>query len=155
MKFKLFFTCLFWVVGCLIVSGFTGWVSASHITGWYQALNQPSFNPPSWVFAPVWTTLYITIGIAGGLLWQKRRKHPLLLFCFTLQLAFNFLWSFIFFVGQNISWALFDILALWISLLCLIIFSARKQKNIMWLLLPYFIWTSFAAILNYSIWQLN
>lgn len=155
MQLKLLLTCLLWVICCLIISGLSGWVSVSHIAGWYQTLNQPSFSPPSWVFGPVWTALYITIGIAGGLLWQKRRQDPLLFLGFSLQLAFNFLWSFIFFVAESIVWALVDILALWVSLLCLIVLLARKRKNIAWLLSPYFLWVSFAAILNYAIWHLN
>ena len=155
MKNKLFLTCLIWTVACLIISGLTGWISASHIAGWYQRLNQPFFCPPSWIFGPVWTTLYITIGVAGAQLWQKRKKHPLLFLFFSMQLTFNFLWSFIFFIGESLSWALVDILVLWISLLCVMILSAREQKNIAWLLTPYFLWVSFAAILNYAIWQLN
>ena len=155
MRFSFTLPCVIAVIVCLVISGFTGWFSSEHISGWYQALNQPSFNPPSWVFAPVWTVLYIMIGIAAGLLWQERKKFPLLFIFFMLQLVFNFAWSFIFFMGENISWALIDILALWFCLSVVVVLSFLRYKIIGWLLLPYLFWTSFAAILNYAIWWLN
>ncbi|MBP9726361.1 MAG: tryptophan-rich sensory protein [Gammaproteobacteria bacterium] len=155
MRTPLFLSCIVWVSICLVISGFSGWVSSSHISGWYQTLNQPSFSPPSWIFGPAWTLLYVTIGIAGGFLWQHRKKFSVLFSLFILQLAFNFAWSFIFFVGENISWALLDILGLWLSLACLIVIAMMKARNIAWLLLPYFFWVSFAAVLNYAVWLLN
>lgn len=155
MRYPLFSTCLIWVVICLVVSGLTGWVSSTHIHGWYQTLAQPSFTPPSWLFAPVWTALYITIGIAGGMLWKNRKNHPALFLLFILQLILNFAWSFLFFVGENINFAFIDIIALWFSLSCVVALCFVQKNKMGWLLLPYWMWTSFAAVLNYFIWQLN
>lgn len=155
MRHSVIFTCLLWVGICLMVSGLTGWVSSSHINGWYQMLTQPPFSPPRWIFAPVWTVLYIIIGIVGGLLWISRKNYPALFIFYMLQLILNFSWSFIFFVGKNIGGALVDILALWISVVLVILLGIAHKNRVPWLLLPYLLWVSFAAILNYFIWQLN
>lgn len=155
MRLSLSPPCLIGVIFCLLVSGLTGWLSAEHVNGWYQTLHQPDFNPPSWVFAPVWTVLYVMIGITAGLLWIDRKKFPLLFSLFILQLMFNFSWSFIFFIAENISWALMDILALWLCLLVVVLRAFYIKKVVAWLLLPYLFWTSFAAILNFYLWQLN
>jgi tryptophan-rich sensory protein len=155
MRYSLLASCLVWALICLVISGISGWVSASHISGWYQTLAQPTFSPPKWLFAPVWTILYIAIGIAGGLLWQERKHHPVFFVLFMWQLMFNFSWSFIFFVGENIRWALVDILALWLSILFIVALSFMQKNRIGWLLLPYLLWVSFAAVLNYCIWRLN
>lgn len=155
MRYSLLSSCLIWVVICLMSSGLISWVSSSHISGWYQTLIQPSLSPPKWVFAPMWTALYVTIGIAGGLLWQDRKKYPGFFFLFILQLIFNFSWSFIFFMGENIRWAMVDIFVLWLSILFIIILGFAQKKIIGWLLLPYLLWVSFAMALNYYIWRLN
>lgn len=155
MNRKLYISYFFWIVGCLIISGFIGWLSASHITGWYQTVQKPWFNPPAWIFSPVWTVLYITIGIAGGYLWHYRKQYKLLFLIFFIQLLFNFSWSFFFFIGQSISWAFIDIIALWLSLSLFIKLAFKQKTALAWLLLPYLIWVSFAMVLNYFIWQLN
>lgn len=147
--------CLIGVIICLVIAGIEGWVTAANTSQWYYALNKPSFNPPSEVFAPVWSVLYIMIGIAGGLIWQQRQKHPKLLAWFALQLLFNFLWSFLFFAAESIGLALIDILLLWISLLATLIYSYRHYRPAAYWLTPYFLWVSFAAVLNFSLWLLN
>jgi len=147
--------CGIGVIFCLVLSSFIGWLSASHIQGWYQTLNQPDFGPPSWVFGPVWTVLYIMIGIAGGLLWQQRQQYCWLWRLFLCQLFFNFAWSFCFFIGENIVLAQIDMLALWLSLLMCVVLSFRQNKGVAWLLLPYFLWVSFALSLNTALWYLN
>lgn len=146
---------LVWIASCLAISALIGWLSSSHITGWYQTVQKPWFNPPAWIFSPVWTALYITIGIAGGYLWHYRKQYTLLFIIFILQLFFNFAWSFFFFIGQSIGWAFIDIIALWLSLSLFIKLGFKQKPVLAWLLLPYLVWVSFAMILNSFIWHLN
>ena len=95
------------------------------------------------------------MGIAGGLIWLTRKKNTALFVCFVIQLILNFLWSFLFFAAQSIGWALLDIILLW-STLCITLYIALQQrKAVVYWLLPYFIWVSFAMILNFSLWILN
>ena len=144
---------------CLVVGYLSGMVTRESITTWYPTLVKPIFNPPNWVFAPVWTILYIMMGFAGGLIWTKleadidnvKRAFKF----FILQLALNALWSFIFFFLHNPLLALIEIILLW-----LMIFETYKQfkkidKLASQLLIPYLIWVSFAMLLNASIWWLN
>lgn len=125
---------------------------------WYQSLEKPSWNPPSWVFGPVWTTLYIMMGIALYLVWISdaplTTKRRAIIF-WGIQLFLNFLWSFLFFGQEQIFIALIEILILWIFILLTIFAVARIGKLSAWLLVPYISWVSFAALLNYAIWELN
>ena len=125
---------------------------------WYQQLEKPEWNPPGWVFGPVWTVLYVLMGIAFYLVWTSveagGKKRTAMVF-WGLQLFFNFLWSFLFFGQQLIGWALADIMLLWLLILLTIFAFARIHKLAAWLLVPYISWVSFAGILNYTIWQLN
>lgn len=125
---------------------------------WYQAISKPSWNPPGWIFGPVWTTLYVMMGIALYLVWKAEtpagaKKKAMILF--AIQLFLNFLWSFIFFNQQEIGWALAEIILLWIFILFTIFAFGRINKTAAWLLVPYISWVSFAGILTYSIWKLN
>lgn len=149
------FSCLIWVVICLAISGIAGWVTEHNIADWYVHLNKPSFNPPNWVFGPVWTVLYIMIGITGGLLWQRRQSHRKAFALFVIQLVLNFIWSFLFFGMQNPGLAAIDIIALWLFIALTIVYTWPALKSWTLLLLPYFLWASFACILNISIWMLN
>lgn len=150
-----FWACLTWVVICLVMSGLAGWVSATHVNTWYTTLIKPSFNPPKEIFAPVWTTLYIMIGIAGGLIWRQRQQYPWLLRVFIVQLILNFAWSFIFFAGQNVFYAMIDIIALWLCITVCLLFALKANKLIALLLTPYWLWVGFAMVLNVSLFQLN
>jgi len=128
------------------------------IDTWYINLDKPIFNPPNWIFAPVWTTLYILMAFALLLIWQKNLKKKNVRFAFWLfimHLAFNTLWSIIFFGLKNIALAMVDISILWVMVLALIYLFYEIDKRATWLLLPYFLWISFAALLNYCIWILN
>ena len=147
--------CVFGVAICLLIAGIEGWVTASNTSQWYYALNKPFFNPPSFLFAPVWTVLYVMIGVAAGLIWQCREKYRALFSWFILQLIFNFLWSFFFFAGESIRWALIDILLLWITLLITLGYAYKYYKTVVYWLTPYFLWVTFATVLNFSIWILN
>ncbi|MFA6307731.1 MAG: TspO/MBR family protein [Patescibacteria group bacterium] len=128
------------------------------IDSWYQYLNKPSFNPPSWIFGPVWTTLYILMGIALYLIWQEGLKKAFVknsFILFIVNLVLNSLWSITFFGLQNPALAFLVIVLLWITILVLIIRFYRINKLASYLLIPYLLWVSFASVLNFSIWQLN
>ena len=141
-----------------LLVGFTsGFFTETGEGSWYKTIQKPSWNPPGWVFGPVWTTLYLLMGIAFYLVWKdkasdKRRTAILL---FAGQLLLNFFWSFIFFRLQQPGWAFVEIAVLWIAILLTIFSFASINKIAAWLLVPYISWVSFAAILNYTIWVLN
>ena len=147
--------CLVGVILCLAIASLSGWISASSVGNWYQQLHQPSFTPPDWLFGPVWTVLYIMIGIAGGLLWQQRPAFPNALTIYVVQLLLNFSWSFIFFGAQKIGWAAVDIVLLWLSIAVTLWLAWRARRAAFWWLVPYFLWVSFATILNITLWGLN
>lgn len=122
---------------------------------WYAALNKPPLNPPSWLFGPVWSILYLCIATAGWLIWRSGRERGLPLILWGGQLALNALWSLLFFGLQRPGMALIDILAL----LCLLVITTvvffRVQPLSGWLMVPYALWVSFAAYLNAGLWYLN
>lgn len=136
----------------------SGFFTSTGLGSWYQSIIKPSWNPPGWVFGPVWTLLYIMMGIALYLVWKTGAASALkktAITLFAIQLALNFFWSFIFFNQQQIGWALVEIITMWFAIL-LTIFSFSKINNTSsWLLVPYISWVSFATILNYTIWKLN
>lgn len=141
----------------LLVGFSAGQFTAAEIPTWYASIKKPSWNPPSWVFAPVWTTLYVMMGIAWFLIWKapatEMKKWGMILF--VLQLVLNFFWTFIFFAKHQPGAAFIEIVVLWLAILCTIIAFSKINKTAAWLLVPYISWVSFAAILNYTIWQLN
>ena len=141
------------------IGAISGLFTASNVKTWFVTVAKPSFNPPGWLFAPVWTTLYIMMGIAFFLVWknetiQKSIKQKAIIL-FAIQMVLNFLWSFIFFQQHEIGWALVDIVLLWIFILLTISSFAPISRTAAWLLVPYISWVSFATILNFAIWQLN
>lgn len=141
----------------VLVGAVSGFFTATGVGSWYKTINKPSWNPPGWVFGPVWTTLYILMGIALFLVWRtaesKTRNTAIALF--GVQLTLNFFWSFIFFDQQQIGWALMEIGVLWLFILFTIFAFAKINKTAAWLLVPYISWVSFASILTYTIWRLN
>jgi len=142
----------------LLVGGASGFFTITGVDSWYQTINKPSWNPPNWVFGPVWTTLYIMMGIALFLVWKEDTSEELkkiAIALFSVQLILNFFWSFIFFNQQQPGWALVEIIAMWFFILLTIFAFAQVNKTAAWLLVPYISWVSFATILNYTIWQLN
>ena len=142
----------------LAVGTSAGFFTATAVDNWYQTINKPSWNPPNWVFAPVWTMLYVMMGIALFLVWKSDASDILKKTAFTLfaaQLILNFFWSFIFFNQHQPGWALVEIIFMWIFILLTIFTFAQVSKTAGWLLVPYISWVSFATILNYTIWQLN
>jgi benzodiazapine receptor len=134
------------------------------ISSWYVGLTKPSFTPPSWVFGPVWTTLFALMGVAVFLVWSvydkagertQKRKIKIALAFFAGQLVLNTLWSIIFFGMRNPGAAFVEIIFLWLAILATIIAFSRISKQAAILLLPYILWVSFAAFLNYSIWKIS
>ncbi len=146
---------LAWVLGSL-GAGLIG-AAASTPGAWYAALDKPPWTPPSWVFGPVWTTLYILMGIAAWLVWERRGTADVTpaLALFVAQLAINALWSWLFFGFHHIGLALMDLVALWVILLGLTALFWRVRPLAGALLLPYLLWVTFAGVLNASIWLRN
>lgn len=147
------------VVTCLVIGYFSGIVTQSAITTWYPTLIKPSFNPPNWIFAPVWSTLYIMMGIAAGLVWDRIDLESELvkkaLVVFAIQLALNALWSYLFFGLHNPMLAGIEIVILWLMIFETYTQFYKINKIAAYLLLPYLAWVSFAMVLNISIWWLN
>ncbi len=140
-----------------LLTGFVGsYFTLTSINTWYQALNKPFFNPPNFLFGPVWTILYILMGISLYLiLISKSKKKDLAVKVFFVQLFLNLLWSFIFFGFQNPFLALLEIIALWFAIFVTIRLFLPISKTAGYLLIPYILWVSFALILNLSIVLLN
>jgi len=140
-------------------AGFVGsFFTVNSVNTWYTTLNKPSFNPPNWIFGPVWVTLYALMGIASYLVWQKRGDSSLVkiaLIVFFIHLLFNALWSIVFFGIQNTAWAFVVIIIPWIMIVALIFLFYKIDKRAAYLLVPYLLWVSFASLLNFSIWKLN
>ncbi|MBU6431266.1 MAG: tryptophan-rich sensory protein [Patescibacteria group bacterium] len=127
-------------------------------SGWYATLAKPALNPPSWIFGPVWTMLYLLMGVSVFLAWKKgfeRREVKISLMVFDTQLLLNVFWSIIFFGWQSPGWAFAEIIFLWLAIIATIIVFAKISRPAAWLLVPYVIWVSFAGYLNFSIWILN
>lgn len=146
------------VVLCVTVGYLSGLVTRESILTWYVTLNKPSFNPPNWVFAPVWTLLYIMMGVAAGMVWisnSDEQTTKKALGFFAIQLGLNALWSYLFFGLHNPLLALIEIILLWLMIFETYNMFKKINKTVGLLLLPYLAWVSFAAILNASIWWLN
>jgi tryptophan-rich sensory protein len=131
--------------------------TVNEIPNWYQNLIKPSFNPPNWLFGPVWTLLYTLMGIALFLVWKKTPStdRNWAIGIFMIQFALNFCWSIIFFKYHLLGWALVEILIMWIFILLTILFFWQHSKIASILLLPYLFWVSFATLLNAAIFRLN
>jgi tryptophan-rich sensory protein len=146
------------VLACLL-AGFVGSVATMpSIPTWYASLQKPAFNPPNWIFGPVWTTLFIMMGVAAFLVWDKgleKKEVRVALAIFGIQLLLNVFWSVLFFGMQSPLYAFIDIIALWASILATIIYFYKISATAGYLLIPYILWVSFASILNLSIAILN
>jgi benzodiazapine receptor len=142
----------------LLVGAIAGFFTSSGVNTWYAVANKPSFNPPNWIFAPVWTILYIMMGIALYLVWKTEAEKAVkqtALILFAVQLTFNFFWSFIFFYAKQPGWAFIEILVMWLMILFTILWFRKVAPIAALLLVPYICWVSFASVLNFYIWKLN
>ena len=146
------------IVLCMLTGFIGSFATRPKIPGWYASLQKPSFNPPPWLFGPVWTLLYILMGIALFLIWRKGLAAggvKIALLVFFLQLILNAFWSFAFFGAQSPLAGLVVIIALWATIAGTIAAFAPLSRVAAVLLVPYILWVSFAAILNASIYVLN
>ena len=143
---------------CLFAGGIGTIFTASSIPTWYATLNKPIFSPPNYLFGPVWTILYILMGISLYLIWIKGTKTKRVrdaLFLFVVQLLLNAAWSPVFFGARNIFIALIIIILMWNFILRTILAFGKINKTASYLLYPYIAWVSFASVLNFSVWILN
>jgi translocator protein len=139
---------------CLAVGGLSGAITASAIKDYYLTLNKPSWNPPNWIFGPVWSTLYVLMAVAFGIVWHKGVSVGTKLL-FWAQLFANFMWSIIFFKWQSIGGALAEIVLLVLLIVLCINSFSKYSKTAAWLLAPYLLWVCFASFLTYTIYTLN
>jgi len=151
----------FRLIASLIICQLAGFVGSVFTTpaipGWYAALEKPTFNPPNWIFSPVWIFLYLLLGITLYILWQNLPKTEarIALAFFAIQLVLNILWSVIFFGLKSPMLAFLEIIILWAFILLTMITSSKVSRTSVYLLLPYMLWVNFAAILNFFLWRLN
>ena len=141
----------------MVVGGFSGFLTANSINDWYTTLNQPSFNPPNWVFGPVWTTLYLIMGISLYRIWSlpvsdDRNKA---IGIFALQMTLNFFWSLIFFKWHLIGLALTEIILMWFMIATMIHHFRKLDAAAGYMNIPYLLWVSFASALNGAYYFLN
>ena len=153
----------YWKLGlsilvCLLAGFIGSFFTISSVSTWYTTLNKPFFNPPSWLFGPIWTILYILMGVSLYLIWEKRIKSEeskTAVLIFGVQLFLNLMWSIIFFAVQSPFYAFIEIILLWITIVITMIYFYKISKPATYLLIPYILWVTFAALLNFSIYYLN
>jgi translocator protein len=147
------------VFTCIAVGFLSAMVTKDNITTWYPTLIKPAFNPPNWVFEPVWSLLYVMMGVAGGMVWNRIDTDEALVkkafLFFIAQLGLNALWSYLFFELHNPLLALIELILLWLVIFETFTHFKKIDKMAGMLLVPYLAWVSFAAVLNGSIWWLN
>ena len=143
-----------WLAACFAAAAFGGLFVPDE---WYAALRKPSWNPPGWVFGPVWTALYTMMGVAAWLVWRQggwgKQRQPLLIF--LVQLALNALWTPLFFGLHRPGLAFAEIVLLWLAIATTLAAFRPVSRAAAWLLVPYLAWVSFAAALNFTLWRLN
>lgn len=143
---------------CLCIGFLSRFATQSSIDTWYTTLQKPFFNPPNWVLAPVWATLYILMGVSAGIVWSKGFYHKWVqtaMYHFIFQLLFNALWSIVFFGFKSPGLAVLVIITLLILIILTIKWFKIVNKMAAYLLYPYLVWVLFASVLNFSIWHLN
>lgn len=142
---------------CLLVGLSGSLVTATSVREWYPLLRKPSWTPPDYLFGPVWTVLYLLMGVSAWLIWRTAAGRPrrVALACFAIQLALNAAWSFLFFGLRSPGWAAVEIVLLWCSIVATLLAFVRIDRLAAGLLLPYLLWVSYAAALNVAIWSLN
>lgn len=147
------------LIVCLMVGYSASVVTRPSVESWYPTIIKPAFNPPNWIFMPVWTLLYILMAVAAGLVWDKIKEQneevKKALGFFLIQLTLNAIWSYIFFGLKNPMLALIEIALLWLMIYETYLKFTKINKTAGYLLIPYMAWVAFAGILNASIWWLN
>ncbi|MFN0060150.1 MAG: DUF2867 domain-containing protein [Planctomycetota bacterium] len=142
---------------CFGAAGLGAAATSQSVGGWYQTLAKPSWNPPDWLFGPVWTTLYLMMAVAAWLVWRRDgwRAGGTAMTWFGIQLTLNVLWSFLFFGWQRPGLAFAEMIALWISIVATCLAFQANSRTATLLMVPYLAWTTFAGILNFAIWSMN
>jgi len=146
------------LVGWLTVTFIAAWIGSRYMPGaWYASLVKPSWNPPNAIFGPVWTALYVFMGVAAWLVWRKVSFSgaSAALILFIVQLALNALWSYLFFGQHRPGLAFIDIIALWAAILVVAALFWRVDRRAGGLMVPYVVWVTFASYLNFVLWRLN
>jgi tryptophan-rich sensory protein len=145
------------IVICFAAAGIGGAFTGPAIGGWYALLKKPAFNPPNWIFGPVWTVLYLSMALAAWLIWKRQGFAGAMLpfTFFFIQLALNCLWSIIFFGLHNPGLACADIILLWSAIAATLLLFYRISPAAGGLLIPYLAWVSYAALLNFALWRMN
>ena len=147
------------LIVCLLVGYSASVVTRPSVESWYPTLTKPIFNPPNWIFMPMWTFLYILMAVAAGLVWDKIKEQndrvKKALAFFLIQLTLNAIWSYLFFGLKNPMLALIEIALLWLMIYETYLKFIKINKIAAYLLIPYLLWVAFAGILNASIWWLN
>lgn len=146
------------VLACVLLGGIGGLITAPQIDTWYQTLQKPWFNPPNWLFGPVWTVLYTLQGVAAWLLWRKgigQREVRIALGLFVAQFTLNVAWTPAFFGLRSPLFGLVVIVPLVLFIVGTIVAAWRVDRRASLLLVPYLAWVSFATVLNTAIWLLN
>lgn len=148
------------LIACLSAGLLGTFATTQGIPVWYQTLNKPSWNPPNWLFGPVWTLLYVMMGTAAWMIWeasseQSRGRRTLALMVFAGQLILNALWSWLFFGWRLVGVAAGEIGLLWLMTAATLWIFFKIRKAAGWLLVPYLAWLTFAGALNIAIWRLN
>ncbi len=146
-----------YIAVCLGAGGLGALATTPEIGGWYRTIIKPSWNPPDWVFGPVWTMLFVLMGTSAWLVWKSAgfKDAAYSLSLFFVQLTLNITWSWIFFGLHAIGCALIEILVLWLAIVATTGAFFRRDKAAGWLLVPYLVWVTFASFLNFAIWRLN
>ncbi len=158
MSTNVFIKIFFALLVCLFIGFMASLATQTGMAEWYPALNKPWFNPPNWIFGPVWGFLYVLMGISAGIVWSKGTYHKWVqtaLYHFAFQLLLNGASSLLFFGLKEPFWALLDIIALFVILIFTIKWFKIVSNTAAYLLIPYAVWVLFAAILNFEIWRLN
>ena len=139
-------------------AGFLGSMATNgSVDNWYVEINKPEWNPPNWIFAPVWSTLFLMMAVAVWLVWKQAGfgKSRFALGAFAVQLVLNALWSVVFFGMKETGWACVEIAMLWAAIVVTTCLFYRHSKLAAGLMIPYLMWVSFASFLNFTIWQMN
>jgi len=145
------------IVVCFAAAGIGGVLTGQSVDTWYRSISKPAWNPPDWIFGPVWTVLYLMMAVASWLVWRRARwaecRGALLLF--AVQLALNVIWSGLFFAARSPGLAFAELLLLWMAIAATIVAFSRHSRAAAALMVPYLAWTTFAAVLNFAVWRLN
>lgn len=146
---------LIFVIACELAGAIGTIATVSNIATWYATLAKPAFSPPNWVFGPAWTVLFALMGISLYLIYRSKKKDDSAYLAFAAQFALNILWSFAFFGAYSPFYGLVVIALLWLAIAYAIFRFYQISKTAAYLLIPYLLWVSFAAVLNYSVFVLN